>query len=115
MYFMRVSVLSPGYVGAPVPTSTPALTLLDLPGGPGGLTDRGVDPVEQVGERDHQNDRGQFLLVEVVGRRGPDLIGDRVRPVRQPRRGLGQRKRRTLGVREQIRLAPGHDLVQPLV
>jgi hypothetical protein len=54
-----------------------------------GLAGGDVDPVEQVGHRDHQHDRGQFLLVVMVGGGVPDLVGDRVGPVGQPGGRLG--------------------------
>ena len=62
--------------------------------GAGDLPRRGVEPVEQVGDGDHQDDRGELLLVEVRGGGVPDLVADRVGAVGQPRRGLGQRQRR---------------------
>jgi len=59
--------------------------------------------------------KGQLLLVEMVRRVRPDLVGHSVRVVRQPGRGLSHREGGSLGVGEQVRLAPGRDLVQPLV
>ena len=44
----------------------------------------------------------------------PDLVRHRVGPVRQPRGGLGERERRTLGVAEVRGLAPRGDEVDAL-
>src|SRR5262249_58855245 len=54
----------------------------DLAGG-------GVEPVEQVGDRDHEDDRGKLLLVVVAGGGGPDLVGYRGRPGGPPGGGRG--------------------------
>ena len=41
------------------------------------LAGGGVEPVQQVGDRNHEHDRGQLLLVVVVGGGVPDLAGHR--------------------------------------
>ena len=54
-----------------------------------GLPNRHVDPVEEVRERDHEDDRGQPLLVEVVG----GLVPDRRRSPTRGGRPSGSRPR----------------------
>ena len=72
------------------PSSSPSAPKASAPG-TRDLAGGGVEPVEQVGHRDHEHDRGELLLVEVGGGRVPDVVGDRVGPVGQPGGGLGQR------------------------
>jgi len=73
------------------------------------------DLVGAVCERDHQDDRRELALVEVVCRRVPDLVGDRVRAVGQPGRSLGQFERGALLAGEVRRLSPADQVVQPLI
>ncbi len=79
------------------------------------LPNSAVDPVEEVGQRDLQIERGQLPLVEVGGRRVPDLVGHPRRAVLDAGGRLGQRERRPLRLGEERRLAPGDHVVQPLI
>jgi len=55
-----------------------------------------VDPVEEVGQRDLQDDRVQLLAGVVLGGGLRDLVGDPGGAVLDPGGGLGQRQRGTL-------------------
>src|SRR5215831_11172709 len=54
---------------------------------PDRLPDGDVDPVVDVGQRDHQQQGGQSLVVVVPGRLVPDLVRHGVGPVREPGHG----------------------------
>src|SRR5580658_9585356 len=71
-----------------------------LPGG-------GVEPVEDVGRGDRQQQCGESFLVVVPGGLVPDFVRYRVGAVGQPGDGLGQGQRRALGVGEIRRVPPG--------
>jgi hypothetical protein len=60
------------------------------------LPDGGVEPVEDVGRGDSQQQHGQSFLVVVPGGLVPDLVRYWIRPVGQPGDSLGQGQRRTL-------------------
>src|SRR5271166_177987 len=79
------------------------------------LPGSGVNAVEQVGRGDHQDDRGEALLVVVVSRLVPDLVWYRVRPVAEASGGLGQGQGGALSVGEVGRLPPRRHREQPLI
>ena len=56
------------------------------------LPDGDIDAVEEVGHGDHENDRGQSLLVIILGCLVIDLVRNRVGPVGETSDGLGKRE-----------------------
>jgi hypothetical protein len=76
----------------------------DLPRG-------GVDAVESVDGGDRDYERGQLRLVVVSCRLLLDVVRHRVRPVRDPGRGFGQRPRGPLGLGEVRGFSTGGDRV----
>src|SRR5262249_14867019 len=78
-----------------------------VPPGAGRHPEGRVDAVEEVGHRHHQHQRPELPLVVVPGGLGPDLVGDRARPVGEPGGRLGERQRGPLGVVEARVLVPG--------
>jgi hypothetical protein len=83
--------------------------LASVPCGPGWHAEGRVEAVEEVGYRDHQHQSRELPLIVVPGGLGPDLIGDRAGPVRQPGLSLSERQRGALGVVEERVLIPSGD------
>src|ERR1700722_2500471 len=79
-----------------------------LPGA-GWLAGDAVEAVEDVGDGDLEDQGGEALLVVVLGRLVPDLVGYRGRAVGQAGGGLGECEGGALGVGEVGGLAPGGD------
>src|SRR5690242_18724519 len=82
---------------------------------PGRLPSAHVEPVEEVGRGDHEDERRETPLVIVAGRRVPDLVGDRVGPVAEPGHRLGERQRGPFGLGIIRSLPPGRHGEEPLV
>ena len=54
--------------------------MIHLPGRSRDLLGGRVEAIEEIGHADHQDQRGELLLVVVAGGLLPDLVGNRVRP-----------------------------------
>ena len=87
---------------------TVALDARSRPGS-GGLTDRDVHAVEDVCQRDPQQEGGKSGLVVVASCLIPDVVRHRVRTIGESRDALRERQCRSLGVIEVRRLAPGRN------
>src|SRR5258708_21274144 len=75
----------------------------------------GVEAVEEVGRRDHEDQSRESLLIVVPGGLVPDRVWDRVGPVGKPSDGLSERERGTFGVGEVGGLPPGRHGEEALV
>jgi len=103
------------------PLTSPATSRMRLlnrllaPASAGRLLDGGVEPIEEAGRGDHEDDGCEPLLVVMAGGLVPDLVRHRICAVAEPGGGLGQRQRGPLGVGKVRRLPPGRYRPEPLV
>ena len=81
---------------------------------PGGLAGRDIDAVEGVDRRGGDDEGRQLRLTVVSGGVVPDIVGNRVRPVGQPRARLGECQGGALCVAEVRSIAPRGDKVDAL-
>src|SRR3989442_10543880 len=71
-----------------------------LPGGD-------IDTVKDVYHRDRKNQRRERPFIVVAGGLVPDVIGNRIRSIAEPRHGLGERQGGAFGIGEIRGIAPG--------
>ena len=80
--------------------AAPRVQSAALPGSAGDLPRRDVDAVEQVRDRNRENETGKRALVMVPRSLRPNVIRDRIGAVIETGHRLGQRKRGAFGVGE---------------
>jgi hypothetical protein len=81
----------------------------------GGLPDDDVHAVPGVDESDDRHQRDELVIVVVLGRVRPGIIGHTAGGVGDAGALLGELQRGTLGLGEDFRLPPRRDQVQPLL
>src|SRR5690242_20101676 len=71
------------------------------------LFDGGIEAIEQIGCSDHQDERGQTLLIVMLRSLFPDRVRYWICSIREAGSGLSQSEGRAFGVGEVGSLAPG--------